>query len=262
MAITLPEILKDTTKYADDLMVDFAGEKVPLGSLRQFSAGELTAIAKRQQEADRNFAEAAKARETAMDLSTKAQQLYDSLQSSKQQAPPANTGDDPWETDPIYAPVRTRSKAQEATIDELKKTLKSLQQTQEQIALIGGYDRWERQFNSFPADRRPKDKSLDDVIKYAAENKLVDRFGVPSVSMALDKLTEADRLDDIRAKARKEGADEAEARLRASTMPRPNFNPPPNAGKRTEVLDDLDHLTDKVLEDPELRQMVAGLNLS
>jgi hypothetical protein len=255
------EILKDSAKYPDNLEVDFAGAKVPLGSLRQFTTGQLADIDKRQKAIEKEYADAKTARESAMDLSQRAQQLWDSLQQTK---PAASTpaGEDPWETDPIYAPVRNRFTERDKQVKDLKETLEKLAKTQEQLALVGGWDRWERQYNAFPKERRPKDKSLEDLVKYAAENKLVDRFGIPSVEKAIDQMTAGDRLEEIRKQARAEGAAEAETRLRASTMPRPNFNPSPaSRGGGKAPLEDLDQLTDKVLEDPELRQLVEGLNL-
>lgn len=258
---TFNDILKDTATFPDAMEIDFGGSKVPLGSLRQFTAGELSAIAKRQQEVERNYSEATASRASALELSTKAQELYASLQAASKNVTVTNPADDPWETDPIYAPVRSRLAKSEATEKELRDTLKKLQATQDQLATIGGWDRWERQWQAVPKDKRPKDKSMEDIVKYAAENKILDRFGIPSVSLAMEKLTEGDRVAEAEARGRAAGAEEAEARLRASTMPRPNYNPAPAQRKGSEVIDDLDNLTERVLEDKELRQMVESLNL-
>lgn len=257
---TLNDILKDTATYPDTFEVDFMGAKVPLSSLRQFTAAELGEIDKQRKQVAKELADATKQRQSAMDLSTQAQQLFDSLQ-SKPNATATQVADDPWESDPVYAPVRSRLTDRDKKLDEFKSALDRLTKAQEQIATIGGWERWERQYNSFPEARRPKDKSLEEIVKFAHENKLVDRFGIPSVQLALDKLTEASRLEDIRKTAHDEGVKEAETRLRASTMPRPNFNPSPAVRAGKTPLEDLDHLTDKVLEDPELRQLVEGLNI-
>jgi hypothetical protein len=42
-------------------------------------------------------------------------------------------------------------------------------------------------------------------LKFANENKLVDRHGLPSLRNAWDKMSEADRLEDLRKEAMEKG---------------------------------------------------------
>jgi hypothetical protein len=268
---TPEEILADTKTYPDTLAISFNGVEIPLGSLR--------AVAKSKQDAAESERKAAEAARTAAEaqraefnrLTDEAREVYENLNSTNASAAAAAAAaapvvEDEFDKDPVWNPVRKRlgslaeeqKKFAEAT-KKVEEANKRLENMLARSAEVFAYDRWERQYSGY--QHKPDGKSLDDVVKYATDNRIVDRFGLPSVEKALDQMTAADRQKAVEDSAFKRGMEEGQRLGRISTMPRPMTVGPTNpAGSKP--LEDFDQLTERALSDPELATLIAGTNLS
>ena len=259
MPKTLEEIIADRTAYADDMELTIGTEKVALGALRGLSAkqqdalqAEMVKATKAREQADAKFAE-------AMNLSTRAAELYTKLNS----APPSPSGpsNDPYDTDPFYAPVRERLKAAD---ERYGKAVKDLQDTTKKFetmltnASVSWYKREaKRELDAYPhkdAAWYPKDKSLDDLISYAGQRHLLDEDGLPSVRRALDDMTREAR-DKAEAQAKyEEGVKAGEQRQMAAQLQRPTLGvvPPPSKDAPTSF----EQVKARVYSDPDLVRQV------
>lgn len=252
------QILEDAKTFGDDISLEINGQKVTLGDIRGLTK-------KQQQALSEKMADTERKRTEVMQLAEQAANLKNSLEAqiaevNKRVTPSAN---DDFENDPFWAPVRKQLSGPQETIKELKGTVKQLTDSVTKIAGIWADDRWQSQYER--AKPRLKDKAKDwtfeKVRDYAAQNKLVDSHGLPSVEKAIMELTKEDELETIRKEAYERGLREGNTKGRMGVQPKPTsasggVKQPENSMVAKKGLEGLG---DDVASDPELMEMLSNL---
>lgn len=224
--MTLEELLADA-QLADELEVSF-------GDKGKFKVGDIRGMRKSVASQEANLAGKLK---EAMELAGKASELkgqYDALveqaRKSATTAPVASsrTDDIDFDSDPIWGPlVSKRLKPLEAKLEakaaEYDKALKDMQASNVEMSKIFLNDYYERQWNSIPAERRPKDKKVADYIKTAMERKILNPWGLPDPVEAFNREVEPMERQTLMSdleRTRKE-LEDTKRQLSAPRMPRP-----------------------------------------
>jgi hypothetical protein len=257
----IKKFLQDTQNYPDTTMVKIGDQEVPLSSLRALNSEERQQLDAAMKSATERQAELDNQRKSVLDLSTKAQQTYEQAQELlKKAAPQPNPGNDPWQ-DPWLSPVKAALETRDKQLEELKTHLRTLLTAFTNSVNIYTADRYEREYQGLNFGKREKKPTQEEILKFATENKIVDRHGIPSIRAAWDKMSEADRLEEIRQEALEKGREEGRQQAIASRIPPPNvpgpgINPPPNRTPGDGTLGDLWAEANK---DPELRAMIEQL---
>jgi hypothetical protein len=252
---TFAEILKDEATYPDTAEIQLGDAKIPLGQIRDMSRADRKLITDQLEALTRE-------RNEVKDLATKAADMYnravESEKANEKQAQPSDFDKDIW-----WEPVRNKLTPLEKKLEELSAALERQNKSVEQAAMIWAQDRWEGQYAK-AKDRlkgdKYKDWTYEKVRDYAATNKHLDKYGFPSIDIAVDKITEEDRMETLRKEAYEEGLKQGQTKARLASMARPTSSAP--AKKQEAGLDpskNFDDLGEKVMEDPELRQMLAEL---
>jgi len=257
MAKTLEEIFSDTQNYPDNLTIKFNDTDIPLGSLRNANKSqrdalnaELTSTKEARRKADDQVANASKLAEQAAKLNA---DLEARLAADPRGTPTA----DQFDTDPWYEPIRKRLAKYDEAVTKFNQAVESLTGMQKNMSMTWFQDRMDSQFAGLKMSDKNR-KSQDELLKYAADNKIVDKFGVPSLILAWDKMTETDRLAEASEKARLEGIEQGKreafvGRVRPPSSVAPG-SPPPQ-------FTDWNQLTDTALADPEIRRIIEQSNI-
>lgn len=260
------KFLDGVTEYPDTTPIRIGETEVPLGSLRQLTASERAGLADRMKAVETKENELNTRQSQIVDLAQKAQAAYQAAEDARRTAtqPPPNPGADPF-NDPWLQPVKAALDARDKKIEELAGQLKSAFQTQQQIASIWAEDRWSREYDTLNFGKREKKPTVDELKKFAAENKINDRFGLPSVRGAWEKMSEADRMEELRKAAEEKGREEGRMEALASRVTAPGVSGPgqgPAAQLKKGYNPDADVLGDlyaDALKDPELRQQIESM---
>jgi hypothetical protein len=260
----LEQALGDTS-IPDDATLTFNGKNITFANLRGLTRKQQTALQAKIDAAAAKEREVSTQQETLIRLTQEAQQIHDRLQQQEttRPAPAAAAGDDAWDSDPFYKPVRERTSKLEKRLDEIADSTKKLTEAMTRSIQTWADDRWEREYDSISVPKGKERPKREDLLKYATDNRLVDRHGMPSVRAAWDKMTAADRQKEIEDAAYERGRQEGEQRARIAAMPQPATMSPGNgrfSGAQA-PLESFDDLTAKALADPELRAVIAGTNL-
>lgn len=259
MPISLSDLVANS-KYTDDMKFKIGDDEVSVADLRAFhrSGAELSAAAKRKQE------EAEAEYQKAQKLGADALALYESVKGDgTRKDPPVDAdGEIDW-SDPAMKPLKKKIDAYDAAIKKYDESAKKLETAiASGFAFVTDYV-WTKGYEGLDELSRPKDKQLPDLIKYAQEQKIVDRWGLPDPVAAARKLTEGDRLAAIEKKAREDGRREGERAARAASTPRPGAIAP---SARTAPVNDgkpkpktMKELLAKAMADPEIQRVAGGL---
>ena len=263
MSDQLKKFLDDTKTYPDGTMVTIGETQVPLGSLRQLNATERQQLADGIKANSEREADLSKRQELVVDLAKKAQAAYNAAEEARVKAagqPLPNTGADPWQ-DPWLAPVKGALDERDKKIATLTEQLKQAVTVVANAATTFSEDRWDKQYESIDFGKREKKPTRDEVLKFATDNKIVDRHGLPSVKLAWDKMSEADRLDEMRKTEREKGREEGRQEAIASRIPPPNVPGPGQAPlpRINTAAGDLGDLYSEAIKDPELRALIEQL---
>lgn len=255
------DILKDDKTFTDEMELTLGDKKVSLGEIRKLSKSG-------QEKLATELAAAQYDRRSATELATKAADLVAKLEEAATRTAQPNRGEtdeDDFETNNWWTPVRKRMTALEAQAKDAQKQAKEALESLTRAATIFAEDRWQREYDS-SSDRLKKSKEykewgVDKVRDYAVQNKIVDRFGFPSVSKAIQEMMKADDLEVIRREEYERGLKEGQNKLRMASMTRPSSarGRAPEAGKTIDPTKNLEDLGDAVMDDPELTQMLADL---
>lgn len=257
----IKKFLEDTQGSPDATPVKIGDTEIPLGSLRALNASERQTLSDRLKQAEAKEAELNKRQETIVDLAQKAQAAYQAAEEAKAKANqrPADPSADPF-ADPWLAPVKTALTDRDKKIQELETLAKNLQATLGQAATVFMKREWQREYDGLNFGKRDKKPTRDEILKYAQENKIVDGDGMPSVRLAWDKMSEADRLEDARKEALEKGREEGRMEAMASRFTAPGVSgagQAPSAPKKiTPDTDVLGDLYVDALKDPELRALL------
>jgi hypothetical protein len=256
--------LENTKDYPDTTTVKIGDTEVPLGSIRALNASERDSLAAAVKANQEQKAVLDQRQAQVMDFATKTQQAYDAVQKAASTAAnqPANAagGVDPW-ADPWLVPVKSALDSRDKTIGELTGQLKNLATIVQNAASIWSEDRWDREYSGIDFGKRDKKPSREELLKFATENKLFDRHSIPSVRAAWEKMSEQDRLEELRKSEFEKGREAGRMDAMAARIPPPGvpgagapaaapLKPPPG---------ELGDLYSEAIKDPELRAMIEQL---
>ncbi len=260
-ADAIKKFLEDTQNHPDSTPIKIGETEIPLGSLRQLNASDRQALSDRLKQVETKETELNTRQQAIVDLAQKAQAAFQAAEEAKAKAGQrqADPSADPF-ADPWLAPVKTALTERDKKFEEQANLIKSLQATLGQAATVFMKREWQREYDGLNFGKREKKPTREEVLKYAQENKIVDGDGMPSVRMAWEKMSEADRMEDLRKEALEKGREEGRMEAMAS-----RFTPPgtPGAGqgpapnkKITPETDILGDLYGDALKDPEIRALI------
>lgn len=261
MADDIKKFLDQTKDAPDATEITIGDAKVPLGSLRALNSTERQQLADRLKAVEAKETELSRRQESVVDLAKKAQAAYDAAEEARRTAGtrPAAPGEDPLD-DPWLKPVKSEFSKRDSEIAELKTKLETALKTVTQISAIGLDDRWDREYAGIDQGKREKKLGREELLKFATDNRLVDRHGIPSIGAAWNKMSEGDRQAEIAEKARNEGIEEGKrlamaARVTPPGASGPGWGPPPGKDGKP-APGDLGDLAGEALKDPELRGLI------
>ena len=262
----IKKFLESATEYPDNTPITIGDQQIPLGSLRQLNASERQTLSERLKGVESKEAELNTRQQNIVSLAQKAQEAYAAAEEARAkagQAPPPNPGADPF-SDPWLAPVKTELSKRDKELEEIRSIAKNLQATITQAATIWAQDRWDREYGSLNFGKREKKPTREEILKFANENKLVDRYGMPSISEAWNKMSEADRLEELRKEALEKGREEGRMEAMAARVTPPGVSgigqgPAAHARKIGPETDVLGDMYAESLKDPELRQLIEQM---
>jgi hypothetical protein len=255
---SLQEII-DNAQFTDtmELTEPSTGTKFTLGDVRKFrgSALELERVAANKKvQAEQLATEAAK-------LLTSLQEQAKAVEANKAKEPPALAD---WEKDPWYAPVATAMKekfdALNTVIAKMNEAFAEQKKALDNAQAIYGLERMRREFDAHKDDPSLKGKTFEDLAREAVNGRVIDQYGLPTLSPIISRLTEPDRIE----RAKKEAVDaarkswEQEQAVAATTKPgagrfrtiKPNEKPP---------ISKIEELTSEmVANDPDVRAAMEG----
>jgi hypothetical protein len=253
----LDQLIADA-KFTDDTKFKIGDQEVSMAELRAFqraNSESKAAFEKRQREAEEEY-------QKAQRLGADALALYESVKGDggKKAAEGNDTGDEIDWSAPGMKALKTKLEAYDKAVSEWQTKSKQLE-----AAIASGFSFvtdyvWNQGYSSLDELSRPKDKALPELVKYAQEQKITDRWGLPDPIKAARMLTEADRQAAIEKKAREEGRREGERAARAAaagTRPgalevRPRI---PEKGEKPKNMRDL---IAKAAADPEIQRIAGG----
>jgi hypothetical protein len=262
----LSSVLKDKTKFADDLEVQVGDQKVTLGDVRAWDLANAGAV-QRSLEADRKALDVERAKvQKAADTVT---QMYVQMEDERKKMltnPPAREAKntDPladYDDDPVIGPLAKYLKsANQTVLDRLDKLenekLATINKSLVDMGTTYMTDRAAREFDELMSREdpvKPKDLSLESLYKYAVDNNIRDaRTKIPSIKNAYDQMTAPQRHEHQLKEAREQGRKDAmEESRRAAILPRPT-GPVGQVGKGSAAKDlpkNLDQAIAKAAED-------------
>ena len=252
------KFLEGVTEYPDATMVKIGDQEFPLGSIRALNADERSAFS---DGIKRKEAELDSQRKTVVELAQKAQQAYDAAEEARKKAGTPPAPGQTWKDDPWFQPIAKELEARDSKLSEYQKAIDSLTTTVRNAATIWAEDRWERDYGSLDFGKRDKKPTREELIEFATKNNLVDRHKIPSVRAAWEKMSEADRLDDLRKSEFEKGREAGRMETLAARVPQPGvpgagMPPAPKSGPGSDVLGDL---YSEAVKDPELRSLIEQL---
>ena len=195
-----------------------------------------------------------------MDLATRAQQVYETAQAAIKKAGEAAPGTDPF-ADPWLAPVKKELDTRDKSMTEMQAHLKNLATIVANAAQIFSEDRWDREYSAIDFGKREKKPTREEILKFATDNKIFDRHGMPSVRAAWEKMSEADRLEDLRKSEFEKGREAGRMDALAARVPPPGVPGAgaPATGPLKPNPGELGDLYQEAIKDPELRALMEQL---
>jgi len=258
----IKKFLDDAKDYPDNTAIKIGETEIPLGSLRALNAAERNTLSERLKGVEAKETELNTRQQTVVELAQKAQAAYDAAEEARKKATTrqADPNSDPF-ADPWLAPVKSALEARDKKLEENAVLLKNLQATLGQAATVFMRREWQREYDGLNFGKREKKPTRDEILKYAQENKIVDTDGMPSVRLAWDKMSETDRLEDLKKEALERGREEGRMEAMAARVTAPGVSgigqgPQPGARRITPDTDVLGDLYVDALKDPDLRALI------
>lgn len=264
----LTEILADRKTFTDDMEIILGTQKVTLGQIRDSSA-------KQQKDLSDRIA-AAEAREALANTNaTKAAELITALEDTHKKLvanagrPPAGaapqTASDGWD-DEWWNPVRKQLAERDKKIEQMVAGIEALNKSIERSATIWAHDRWHAQFDRVAPRLRKvekyKDWDYNKTLEYAANQKLNDEYGFPSIEKAVAELTKQNDIEAARKEGFEEGRKAGNTQNRVANMVRPSSatgGKVPTKGHTAVEEFGLEGLGDDVAQDAELMDQLSQL---
>lgn len=257
--MTLAEILSDSKTFTDDMEMQLGEHKVKLADLRGLTA-------KQQRDLSEKLQAATQREQTAAEMAEKATGIFNNLSALEKKAlemmPKERAdGEDDFDTNNWWTPVRKRISAQEKTLNEAIEKVNTLNRSFEKAATMFATDRWMGQYERVaPKLKKSKDYADWDMAKvrdYATKNSILDEFGFPSVEKAVLQLTRVDDIEEAKRIAREEGFKEGQQRARMAAQTRPTSATGGRKSNKAAVEEHgLEGLGDDVANDAELMEML------
>lgn len=208
------KLLEDKS-VADDVKLNVNGIEVSVGDLRS----EYKAFEKQQAEFSKQQKELEQAQVTVANAWSEYLKVKDQVP-APQSAKAAAAADFNYETDPLFSPLVKQIK----TLEEATKKYDALLQKQQaDFNNVTAYylnDKWSRDFDSVA--EKPANATLQDTIKYAQDNKILDPLGVPDVKGALARMSEPQRLEAIKKQAAEEAVKKYRDEQAMASLGNPN----------------------------------------
>jgi len=261
---TFEEVIADSTKFPDNLEIEVAGTKIPLGSLRAVNKAERDRLSAEISTVSKERENLTAKQNEALRLAQEAATIKEQIEADAARRQQVNTGADPFETDPFYAPVSKKLQGlqdkYDKTMQKLEAAVENLNKTTTSMASIWAEDRWDSEYeqitHSVPEDKRSAIPSRKELLEFAAKEKILDRHNLPSIRKAWEKKTEAQRMTETAEEARQKGIEEGKRMAFAARIPKPSTVQTGSGG--APVLDDWNKLTDVALADPEIARIIQG----
>ncbi len=267
MAKNLKQVLDDAKTYPDTLEFAVGDDKVTLGELRAARADMEAEVAKKSKVVDDKFREVTDLATKAAELKATYERQVADLEKNNHGRERGATSDDEFESDPFWQPASKKFKAINDTVQKMNETVTKLAGAMEKATTIWAEDRWRSQFDRLQPRlqkiEKHKNMTYEQVRDYAAEHKLLDRHGLPSVERAILDLTAESEKEAAMQEAFERGRREGEMRGRLAATGRPTSASGPKKPDKSHVAEKgLEGLGDDVAEDKELTQMLADLGAS
>ena len=261
----LKKFLEDNTQFTDATEVRIGNEVTTLGDLRSLNSEERTQLSTALKTAGERQTEIEKRQGEISALAVKAQQAYEAAEEARSRAASQQTRVEPgadWREDPWAKPIAKEIAERDKKYVELATKLDTMIKIVGNAANIFSEDRWEREYSSINFGNREKKPTLEDLKKFASDQGIKDRHGIPSVRAAWEKMSEADRLKDLEMAAFERGKDAQRAESMAARMPAPGVPGPGMSGTIPKVDPTKGELGDLYAEankDPELRALMEQM---
>jgi hypothetical protein len=259
----IKKFLQDAKAHPDTTVITIGDQQTTLGDLRAMDTEERQDLSARLADVETRRKEVEKRQGEVVDLAQKAQAAYNAAEEARLKAGAARVdpSTDPWK-DPWLAPVKDAIDARDKKIGELQEMLKTTVGAVSRAAQIFSEDRYDREYGSLNFGKREKKPTRDELLKMATDEKLLDRHGIPSITKAWDKFSEADRMEELRKEAFERGREAAHQESMAARIPPPGVPGPGMSGPSPKITPQTDVLGDLYAEaakDPELRELMAQL---
>jgi hypothetical protein len=256
--------LENSKDFPDNTPVKIGDTEVPLGSLRQLNATERTRLDEALKANATRQQELAREHEQVSSLASKAQQAYQSAQEAiaKAQAtmPPPQTNEEVFVSPERLRALEKRFEDFIKIIDQQNKQRDTITQN---MVSIWSEKNFDDEYRGLGPDFHKRDKkpTVQEIVKYATDNNILDRFKLPSVRLAWDKMNEHERIDELKKAEFQRGLEAGRMEQMAARIPPPGIPgaaPPPGPvgqANRGELGD----LYAEAIKDPELRALIEQL---
>lgn len=258
---TLDELIANQ-QLADDLELAAGDTKIKMGDLRKFRTAQLKEVEERRKALDTERGKVNKLAEDAL-------QLYNSLQTQPKPkadegktAPAENEydfGDDPWlgkvgkGLQKLAAQQAEAQKKYEARLEEYQKALSQ----GFQYVVQKDYERRWSLLNEKPAD-----KTWNDYLKLAQDNKILDQWGLPDPIKAYEESIRGSQLEKLKQAEFARGIEEGKKAAAQVQAPRPGTaNRVITPSKNDKVYADVDTLLEDAFGDQDIARMLNGGNV-
>jgi hypothetical protein len=265
----IKKFLEQATESPDNTPITIGDQQIPLGSLRQLNASERQTLSERLKGVEAKETELNTRQQNIVDLAQKAQAAYQAAEEARKTAttrqpdPNADPLSDPW-----LAPVKTQLESRDKKIQELETLIKNQQTTLGQAASLFMKREWQREYDGLNFGKREKKPTRDEILTYAQQNKIVDSDGLPSIREAWNKMSEGDRLEQLKQEALEKGREEGRMEAMAARVTAPGVSgmgQSIQSGQPRKITPDTDVLGDlygDAIKDPELRAMIEQMNIA
>jgi len=242
MPLTLSELL---AQASDDLEISIGDSKIKASELKAFRTA--TDTERRQYETKHQEAER---------LAQEAKQVYDGLKTAqaefdKRNAPPPDTSKDGWRKNPLYEDLIPVIDAANAAAAESRALANSTKGEYDKMSAIYALERMRREWAE--TTTKPKDKKFEEVVAEALQAKEVDAMGLPTISRALNRLTEPDRMEAYAAQKVADAQKEWEKKQRINEVAKPGKFAVKGKGNEPPIKNLNDLTSELVANDPDIQ---------
>jgi len=223
----IADILKDK-KLADDHKIQLAeGVEITLGELRSFDKETRDALAKSLDEEKARFAkEVAQEKAALTKAQTEVAAAWAKLYGGDPDADArrsAGKADDPLAVlaaDPLLGPiVQYVQKVETEKIGALNQQLGQVLQAVQTLAMTYAGEKLDDQWGGISAEASKAGHTLESLTKFAVDNRIVNRYGLPDLAAAWERIDAPSRAQRREAELRKEIEERVRAEYETRRVP-------------------------------------------